>query len=233
MRFCTTCGRNFEEDVDVCPHDGTPLFGSGDEEGEDQQEAQEQEAPETPQPQPEGVGVVEESDASIGEPAFDDVSDEGGPSALELLEGEEGEDPEVDAPADQEPVAEESADADPAAEADASTEKPVSAAAQGADQPPPEVDGGGDETDAPAMTSEDGVDPTVQNDFDEVADSVEERQHAGAEPAADGGQESEGDSPDLDALSANEMESGEEAPDEGETEAPDEPDLGELAANEA
>lgn len=33
MRFCTTCGRNFEEAIDVCPHDGTPLFGmAGDEE---------------------------------------------------------------------------------------------------------------------------------------------------------------------------------------------------------
>ncbi|MBA2662827.1 MAG: hypothetical protein H0U74_11060 [Bradymonadaceae bacterium] len=33
MRFCTTCGRNFESSIDVCPHDGTPLFGmAGDEE---------------------------------------------------------------------------------------------------------------------------------------------------------------------------------------------------------
>src|SRR5690554_511135 len=26
MRFCTTCGRNFDNSVAECPHDGTPLF---------------------------------------------------------------------------------------------------------------------------------------------------------------------------------------------------------------
>ena len=35
MKFCTTCGRTYTEpDVDMCPHDGTPLFsmaGSEDE----------------------------------------------------------------------------------------------------------------------------------------------------------------------------------------------------------
>ncbi|GEM_PF-5170151 len=29
MRFCTTCGRNFEGDLPECPHDGTPLFDMG------------------------------------------------------------------------------------------------------------------------------------------------------------------------------------------------------------
>lgn len=29
MRYCTTCGRNFEGSVDICPHDGTPLFDMG------------------------------------------------------------------------------------------------------------------------------------------------------------------------------------------------------------
>ena len=33
MKFCTTCGRTYEDPaVTVCPHDGTPLFGmAGDE----------------------------------------------------------------------------------------------------------------------------------------------------------------------------------------------------------
>src|SRR5690554_5815414 len=26
MRFCTTCGRNFDNSIVECPHDGTPLF---------------------------------------------------------------------------------------------------------------------------------------------------------------------------------------------------------------
>ncbi len=29
MRFCTTCGRNFEGELPECPHDGTPLFDMG------------------------------------------------------------------------------------------------------------------------------------------------------------------------------------------------------------
>ena len=35
MKFCTTCGRTYEDPaVTVCPHDGTPLFGmAGDEDG--------------------------------------------------------------------------------------------------------------------------------------------------------------------------------------------------------
>jgi hypothetical protein len=40
MRFCTTCGRNFENSVTECPHDGTPLFdmhGSAEDEGEELQ----------------------------------------------------------------------------------------------------------------------------------------------------------------------------------------------------
>lgn len=39
MRFCTTCGRNFETSIDICPHDGTPLFGmAGEEENAAQDE---------------------------------------------------------------------------------------------------------------------------------------------------------------------------------------------------
>ncbi len=39
MRFCTTCGRNFETSIDICPHDGTPLFGMA---GEEENTAQEE-----------------------------------------------------------------------------------------------------------------------------------------------------------------------------------------------
>ena len=35
MKFCTTCGRKFDDsDVMMCPHDGTPLFGMADSEGD-------------------------------------------------------------------------------------------------------------------------------------------------------------------------------------------------------
>lgn len=39
MRFCTTCGRNFETSIDICPHDGTPLFGMA---GEEEKAAQDE-----------------------------------------------------------------------------------------------------------------------------------------------------------------------------------------------
>lgn len=40
MRFCTTCGRNFDNSVSECPHDGTPLFemhGGADDEADELQ----------------------------------------------------------------------------------------------------------------------------------------------------------------------------------------------------
>ncbi len=33
MKFCTTCGRNFADDIEACPHDSTPLFYMGGEPG--------------------------------------------------------------------------------------------------------------------------------------------------------------------------------------------------------
>jgi hypothetical protein len=33
MKFCTTCGRNFADDIESCPHDSTPLFYMGGEPG--------------------------------------------------------------------------------------------------------------------------------------------------------------------------------------------------------
>lgn len=36
MKFCTTCGRTYEDpEIDICPHDGTPLFGMAGSEGKD------------------------------------------------------------------------------------------------------------------------------------------------------------------------------------------------------
>src|SRR5690625_5313532 len=65
-RFCTTCGRNYEESIDICPHDGTPLFGmAGTEDEVEQVEAVAAEGP-----------AFEDGKHELSEPGTDETSDE-------------------------------------------------------------------------------------------------------------------------------------------------------------
>ncbi|GEM_PF-6683339 len=95
MRFCTTCGRSFEDDVEVCPHDGTPLFGSSSDE-EAPPEDSDAPTPEESAPGKPGGGRREaeeserlKSSEGAGIVGEGDVASESAgttPSALELLE---------------------------------------------------------------------------------------------------------------------------------------------------
>ena len=95
MRFCTTCGRSFEDDVEVCPHDGTPLFGSSSDD-EAPSEGSDAPSPEESSPGQTGGGRREaeeserlKSSEGAGIVGEGDVASESAgttPSALELLE---------------------------------------------------------------------------------------------------------------------------------------------------
>lgn len=68
MRFCTTCGRNFETSIDICPHDGTPLFGMA---GEEENTAQDELVAEVA-----SVLAGDERDPVVASPFSNDVSAE-------------------------------------------------------------------------------------------------------------------------------------------------------------
>lgn len=87
MKFCTTCGRTYEDpEIDICPHDGTPLFGMAGSEGNDLPD-------EDVEP---GAGEVEASSESVDLPGVIAAQAEIEPVASEE---EEEEDELVDLPA--------------------------------------------------------------------------------------------------------------------------------------
>ena len=87
MQFCTTCGRTYEDpEIDICPHDGTPLFSMAGSEGRDlpdeEAEAIGDEADESPslealaaEPAPglhEDFSEGDEDDLALDDSGFDD-----------------------------------------------------------------------------------------------------------------------------------------------------------------
>lgn len=105
MRFCTTCGRNFDSSVESCPHDGTPLFdmgGPGDGEPSAQSPAEEVEPAVAAEASSPEVGAPESDVIVAGGEEISTADDDGvgleaaGDSALDEVSAS-GEDGSVDA----------------------------------------------------------------------------------------------------------------------------------------
>ncbi|MEZ4461271.1 MAG: hypothetical protein R3E66_16440, partial [bacterium] len=98
MKFCTTCGRNFADDSEICPHDGTPLFYMGGDPGTSSADAEPQEEPpveavaaaetasesaEVAQAEPHDVASTEEPDSAPEEEPVDQTAEPSEPEQEE------------------------------------------------------------------------------------------------------------------------------------------------------
>lgn len=176
LKICTTCGGSFDEDVMMCPNDGTPLFASA--------VAVEDEPPEVaPAPEASDVTPATPEPAQAEAPAtvFDATTAEVEPFAAGGGEEPPGEATATEADGAQ---AADEEDAPEAADEDASPETtPVAAdaeaTAEGSDEAPPHTD-----TElivANLLAAEEPATPAPEEDPDEVIAEVEVEPVAEAE----------------------------------------------------
>lgn len=89
MKLCTTCGDEYDESVDICPRDGTPLFSGEESEAVDLSEPSVEPEPAPPPvvaATPEPVDDFEDVPRMVGEP---DASDSDPTALMEIGDREE------------------------------------------------------------------------------------------------------------------------------------------------